>query len=282
MNRRIVILTRGGAPVRRLLERLDARGARPAAVLVYVDAPARERTPATALRRVAEPLLLPLRRLRRRLEAWRVARSLAGPARVRVTGPLNGREMENDLRRLAPDVLLLAGCGLLGGAILSIPREGTVNVHPGLLPWIRGNGAVENAVLRGIPIGCTTHWVDAGIDTGRIIARRLARLAGGEGRAELRRAAGDLWVEMMTDAGAAAAAGPLPAGTPQGDRHPLCREVTDAADLAAVDASAVAGMPQSALGRWAAHCDPADLSLPPGAEARAELPVSAAMPVETR
>ncbi|MBV9110143.1 MAG: hypothetical protein JO306_12100 [Gemmatimonadetes bacterium] len=281
MNRRIVILTRGGAPVRRLLERLDARGARPAAVLVYVDAPARERKPDTALRRLAAPLLLPLRRLRRRVRAWRAARALAGPAPVRVTGPLNGREMEKDVHRLAPDVLLLAGCGLLGDAILSIPREGTVNVHPGLLPWIRGNGAVENAVLRGIPIGCTAHWVDAGIDTGRIIARRLAPLAGGEGRGELRRAAGDLWGEMMTEIATAAATGPLPAGTAQGDRHPLCREVTDAADLAAVDAAAVAGMPKAVLDRWTACCD-SDLSLPPGAEARAGRPVSAAMPAETQ
>src|SRR4051812_16326868 len=279
MNRRVVILTRGRAPVRRLLERLDARGARPAGVLVYVDAPARERTPGTALRRLAEPLLLPLRRLRRRLRAWRAARALAGPAPLRVTGPLNGREMEDDLRRLAPDVLVLAGCGLLGEAVLSIPKEGTVNVHPGLLPWIRGNGAVENAVLRGIPVGCTAHWVDAGIDTGRIFARRLARLAGGEGRGELRRAAGELWLEMTTDVAAAAAAGPLPAGTPQGDRHPLCREVTDPAGLAAVDAAAATA--RAVLDRWAACCDPRDLSLPPGAEARAGLPLPVPVPAET-
>ncbi|HSU12792.1 formyltransferase family protein [Longimicrobium sp.] len=257
MKRRVVVVTRGGVQVARMLARLDARGARPAAVLVYVDGPARTGAPG-AIRRA-------LRWARRRLRAWRAARELRGAATVSVTGPLNGARMVRDLRSLAPDVLLLAGCGVVGDEILAVPREGTVNVHPALLPWIRGNGPVENSVLRAVPPGCTAHRVDAGIDTGPIISRRLVRLAGGETLGDLRRAAGALWVEMAAEIAAAAAAGPLPAGTPQHERHPLCRAVTDPAALAAAEAAAAAGAPKIVFDRWAARCDPGDLSLAPDA-----------------
>jgi hypothetical protein len=252
LTRRVVVLTRGGVQVRRMLAELDARGAPPAAVLVYADG------------RAGEPggVLAACRRLRRRLRAWRTARELGRVAPVRVTGPLNGGRMAGDLRGLAPDVLVLAGCGVLGEEILRIPREGTVNVHPGLLPWIRGSGPVENSVLRSIPLGCTAHWLDAGIDTGRIISRRLVRVAGGETPGELRGRTGALWVEMAADIVAAACAGPLPAGAAQTERHPLCRAVTDPAALASVESAVAAGAARLAFDRWSARCDPADLSLP--------------------
>ena len=48
-----------------------------------------------------------------------------------------------------------------------------INVHPGLLPWLRGTDVVKHALLRDLPIGVTSHYIDDGIDTGDIITRYL-------------------------------------------------------------------------------------------------------------
>jgi folate-dependent phosphoribosylglycinamide formyltransferase PurN len=77
------------------------------------------------------------------------------------------------LRRLATDVLVLGGVGIVKPPTLSVPRIATLNVHPGLLPFFRGVGVVGRAVLHDFPVGVTCHLVNAGIDTGAIVSRRL-------------------------------------------------------------------------------------------------------------
>lgn len=79
------------------------------------------------------------------------------------------REM---LAAFAPEVVVLGGTRLLRPAILAIPRRGTVNAHPELLPWLRGSSSVGWALYKDLPVGSTTHFVDSGIDTGPIIRQR--------------------------------------------------------------------------------------------------------------
>jgi methionyl-tRNA formyltransferase len=79
------------------------------------------------------------------------------------------REM---LAACAPEVVVLGGTRLLRPAVLTIPRRGTVNAHPGLLPWLRGSSSVAWALYKDLPVGATTHFVDAGTDTGAIILQR--------------------------------------------------------------------------------------------------------------
>lgn len=266
MTRRIVILSHGDSVVPELLAALHARGVRPHALVLYASSPLREWRALPPARRVAALPLVPLRWARRRLRLRPTRETRERVGAVVVTGPLNGRAMARDLRRLAPDVLFLAGCGILSPEILAIPREGTVNAHPALLPWVRGNGAVENSILLGVPLGCTAFWVDPGIDTGRVIARRLVAVPGGETLKELNTAARALWVEMTASLAATAAAGPLPAGGAQGTRFPLRRAVRDPEGRAAVAAAVQRGVPRALFERWRPFCDPGDLSLPPDAD----------------
>ena len=41
-----------------------------------------------------------------------------------------------------PDVLVLGGTRIIKPKILEMPRQSTVNSHPGLLPWLRGSASV--------------------------------------------------------------------------------------------------------------------------------------------
>lgn len=53
-----------------------------------------------------------------------------------------------------------------------VGRFKVINSHPALLPNFPGAHAVRDALAAGaIETGCTVHWVDAGVDTGPVIAQ---------------------------------------------------------------------------------------------------------------
>jgi methionyl-tRNA formyltransferase len=56
---------------------------------------------------------------------------------------------------------------------LAVPQSGCVNMHPTLLPKYRGQGPNVWPLVEGdTETGQTIHWLDAGIDSGDIIAQR--------------------------------------------------------------------------------------------------------------
>ena len=56
--------------------------------------------------------------------------------------------------------------------LLELPRDGFVNTHPSLLPYNRGKHYNFWALVEQSPFGVTLHRVDAGVDTGDIIAQQ--------------------------------------------------------------------------------------------------------------
>lgn len=60
---------------------------------------------------------------------------------------------------------------LLKSPLLEAPKYGFVNTHPSLLPYNRGKHYNFWALVEQAPFGVTLHRVDAGIDTGDIIAQ---------------------------------------------------------------------------------------------------------------
>lgn len=53
----------------------------------------------------------------------------------------------------------------------AFPRR-IINIHPSLLPAFPGLEAWRQALAAGVPeTGCTVHYVDAGMDTGEVIAQ---------------------------------------------------------------------------------------------------------------
>jgi len=75
------------------------------------------------------------------------------------------------LRALAPDVGVVVAYGhILKPDLLGLPRHGMINVHPSLLPELRGAAPVEWAILNGLKrTGVTIMRMDEGLDSGPIL-----------------------------------------------------------------------------------------------------------------
>lgn len=81
-----------------------------------------------------------------------------------------------------PDVIVSAGfMKILGAQFLARFPARVVNTHPALLPSFPGAHAVPEALAYGVKItGCTVHLVDAGVDTGPILAQRAVEVLDGD------------------------------------------------------------------------------------------------------
>ena len=84
------------------------------------------------------------------------------------------RALVGALRNAGVDWIVLAGfMRVLTNEFLSAFAGRIVNIHPALLPAFPGVNAVQQALDYGVKVtGCTVHYVDHGVDTGKIIAQR--------------------------------------------------------------------------------------------------------------
>ncbi|OLB59060.1 MAG: hypothetical protein AUH96_14845 [Nitrospirae bacterium 13_2_20CM_2_61_4] len=106
---------------------------------------------------------------------------------VVVVGSLSTAEAVEAVRKLAPDLAIHAGAGILRPPLLAVPRLGTLNAHMGILPRYRGMNVAEWACFESSPVGCSVHFIDAGIDTGDIVCVQSLDVRDVRSIAELRR-----------------------------------------------------------------------------------------------
>jgi phosphoribosylglycinamide formyltransferase 1 len=86
-----------------------------------------------------------------------------------------------------PDLVVSAGfMKILGPQFLSRFMGRIVNTHPALLPAFAGAHAVRDALAYGVKVtGCTVHLVDAGTDTGPVLAQEVVPVLAGDDEASL-------------------------------------------------------------------------------------------------
>ncbi|WP_051328638.1 methionyl-tRNA formyltransferase [Geminicoccus roseus] len=152
----------------------------------------------------------PLKRLQRRLQPSRLAR-MARAAGVPFQ-EIRHRDMSGltlALRDRAPDLVVVAGMGwLLDKAALAVPRLGTLNVHPALLPAYRGAEPVFWQLFDGVPqSGVTVHLVDRREDHGPIVAQRSFPLPPGSSLSHFLRRIHELGPPLLSQAVDAVLAG---------------------------------------------------------------------------
>jgi hypothetical protein len=97
---------------------------------------------------------------------------LERPDLVTLVPHINDAKVIELADQLQPDVIAVFGTSLIRGELLTRGRLGIVNLHGGLSPEYRGADCTFWALYNGEPekIGCTLHFIDAGIDSGKLIA----------------------------------------------------------------------------------------------------------------
>jgi phosphoribosylglycinamide formyltransferase-1 len=102
---------------------------------------------------------------------------------------------------LRPDLVLLAGfMKLLGAAFLARFEGRTLNTHPALSPSFPGTHAPADALAYGVKVtGATLFVVDAGMDTGPVVAQRAVEVRDGDDVASLHERIKQAERQMLVD-----------------------------------------------------------------------------------
>lgn len=90
----------------------------------------------------------------------------------------DGSELRNPdtlkhIAELDADIALSIFFGyILKPPFINLFSEGVINLHPAYLPYNRGSYPNVWSIIEQTPAGATLHYIDAGIDTGKIISQK--------------------------------------------------------------------------------------------------------------
>jgi len=91
-----------------------------------------------------------------------------------ISPPYISSEIIQQVIKLKPDLIISSYYRkILPKQLISVPKQGTINIHPSLLPYYRGPVPTAWAILNGEKsFGVTIHKIDSGIDTGDILLQK--------------------------------------------------------------------------------------------------------------
>lgn len=115
--------------------------------------------------------------------------------------PQTKSELEEYIVREKPDLAIITAFGMiLTGKTVKVPKYGTLNVHPSLLPKYRGPWPVGASILSGDQkTGITIMQVNEKMDEGNIISQVEYPLNGSETTPELTQILANLSVRLLTN-----------------------------------------------------------------------------------
>ncbi|MGL9732834.1 MAG: phosphoribosylglycinamide formyltransferase [Wolbachia sp.] len=105
----------------------------------------------------------------------KIAKQAGISAFVVESKPLDTNKIHEILVHYKVDLVCLAGfMRILKADFLSKWHDKIINIHPSLLPFLRGLNAQEQALKAGVKItGCTVHYVTPEVDAGAIIVQAV-------------------------------------------------------------------------------------------------------------
>jgi formyltetrahydrofolate-dependent phosphoribosylglycinamide formyltransferase len=111
------------------------------------------------------------------------------------------RALAAEIAGFEPDLVVSAGfMKIVGPAVLEAFAGRLINTHPALLPAFPGAHAVRDALAAGVPVtGATVHVVDAGVDTGPVLAQREVAVLPGDDEARLHERIKDVERELLVE-----------------------------------------------------------------------------------
>ena len=85
--------------------------------------------------------------------------------------PHNDKRTIETIKKLKLDIGIVAGARILNSSVISAFNIGIINFHPGLIPETRGLDSLLWSIINDIPIGVTSHLIDARIDAGTVLIK---------------------------------------------------------------------------------------------------------------
>ena len=136
----------------------------------------------------------------------------ASPARTLQPARIRDREAIDQIRALAPDLIVVIAYGqILPRAILEIPKIACLNLHASLLPRWRGAAPIQAAIAAGDrETGMTVMYMDEGLDTGDILLQRKIDISPSETGATLHDRLAEIAPEALLESLRLLAAGNAP------------------------------------------------------------------------
>ena len=121
---------------------------------------------------------------------------------IPVFEPTSMRAFSAEHRDESIDLIALASFGrILPGELLAWPRLGALNVHPSLLPLYRGSTPIQSALRDGArETGLSIMLMDAGMDTGPLVAQERVAIGAQERYGELHDRLAVLGARMLGEA----------------------------------------------------------------------------------
>ena len=106
-----------------------------------------------------------------------------------------------EIRDLKPDLNVVAAYGqILPQSLLDVPAFGSLNVHTSILPRHRGASPIQTAILAGdTETGVTIMKMDAGLDTGPILAIRRTPIADSDNAQTLHDRLAQIGAELLVE-----------------------------------------------------------------------------------
>lgn len=161
---RIVIITQG---VSRIVEPLMGSEHKIVGVIESATRDAIQRKEPSIVYKIARQLYSLVKKQAKTLKTLAYDKGI--PYRYMLSS--NDQELEKWLKELQPDLIVVFSMSqLLQENIFKIPKLGTINMHPSMLPDYRGpNPDVWQYINLEMNPGVTVHYIDKGEDTGGIL-----------------------------------------------------------------------------------------------------------------
>ncbi len=113
---------------------------------------------------------------------------------------LRDPEFIAELKDLNAEIFAVVAFRMLPEAVWTIPPKGTFNLHASLLPRWRGAAPIQAAILAGDPVtGITIMQMDAGLDTGPLLAQREIAIGAEETAGELESRLAQLGADLLLE-----------------------------------------------------------------------------------
>lgn len=114
----------------------------------------------------------------------------------------NSKKFIGKIKKLSPDLIIVFNYSkILKKELFEIPKLGTINIHPSLLPKYRGAHVVNWVLINGEKeTGVTVHYVNEGIDSGDIIYQKKIKLTMKDTCATLAKKIEEIAVKTLSEA----------------------------------------------------------------------------------